>query len=193
MQGNDMTIKLPCYKRSLKNSSCWLLTLLIVGPLGFGTGCSAMVRTWSFSAAPVDSPQLRVELAEAKVKQKDAYLRLKLHNRSSAPQTIQVGALTMTLPDGHRVTGKTSLVGRVNTGAKNLLSKWGIGSRAPEPRLAPGASMELSLAFRQHRRDLRRHPRLTVDLTGITVDGRPARLAPLMLRQPEGAPVGEQI
>jgi hypothetical protein len=154
------------------------------------SACAAMVRTWDLSAQPsyVESPVLRVAVSQAKVKQKDLYLTLRLRNLSKSSRRVHVGAVTMTLPDGERVVGKTSLVGRV----RGALASLGLGRRSDEP-LAADATVEVEVTFRQHRRDLRRHPRLTIDLSAVEVDGQPLATAPLVLVPPPRAPIGEQI
>jgi hypothetical protein len=157
-------------------------------------GCAAMVRTWQFTpAATVETETVRVEVTRAAVKQKVAHVALRLTNRAARPVRVEVGTLTLTLPDGTTVRGKTSLLGRAARGARGLLSRVGIGRRAEVPEVPPGGSLEARVAFRASRRDLRRHGELRVDLSGIRVDAEALRARPLVLRAPARAPRGEQI
>jgi hypothetical protein len=152
-----------------------------------------MVRTWQFEPTTVETKTLRVEVTKAAVKQKVAHVALRLTNRASRPVRVEVGTLTLTLPDGTAVRGKTSLLGRARSGAQNLLSRVGIGRRAEVPEVPPGGSLEAKVAFRAYRRDLRRHEKLRVDLSGIRVDAEALRSKPLVLRAPARAPRGEHI
>jgi len=156
-------------------------------------GCAAMVRTWSFHADPVQGPRLEVAVTRANVKQKDAYVTLRIKNRTSSPLRVELATFTLRLPDGEPVLGKTGLMGRAARGARGVLGKLGIAGKTEEPGLAPGAALEARLSFRQNRRDLRRHPRLTIDLSAIRVEGQPARLPQLVLTAPDNAPMGEHI
>lgn len=152
-----------------------------------------MVRTWSFRAQPVQGPRLGVTVTEARVKQKDAHVTLRIENRTASPLRVELATFTLRLPDGEPVPGKTGLIGRAARGARGLLGKLGVGGAKEEPGLAPGATLEAKLSFRQSRRDLRRHPRLTIDLSAIRVEGQPAQLPQLVLTAPDSAPMGEHI
>lgn len=156
-------------------------------------GCAAMVRTWSFDAKPVQGSRLRVTVVEAEVKQKDVYVTLRIKNHGTSPLHVEVGTFTLRLPDGEEVRGKTGLIGRAAEGVKGVLSSWGAMKKQAEPKLAAGGTMTAELTFRQHHRDLRRQPRLTIDLSGIRVEGQPAQLPKLVLVAPAAAPMGEQI
>lgn len=152
-----------------------------------------MVRTWGFRAKPVEGRQLKVTMTEAKVKQKDVYVTLRIKNHGSSPLRVKVGTFTLRLPDGEEVRGKTGLIGRAARGVKGVLSSWGAIKKQAEPKLAAGATLTAELAFRQNHRDLRRQPRLTIDLSAIRVEGQPAQLPKLVLVAPAAAPTGEQI
>jgi len=62
-----------------------------------------------------------------------------------------------------------------------------------DPPLQPGQHFQIQLNFHQYGRDYRRLPTLTVDLSGILVDGVSADVPPLVLEAPAGAPMGEHI
>jgi hypothetical protein len=156
-------------------------------------GCAAMVRTWSFGAEPVQGSRLKVTVTKAKVKQKDVYVTLRIKNHGPAPLRVKVGTFTLKLPDGEEVRGKTGLIGRAAAGVKGVLSSWGAIKKQAEPKLAAGGTLTAELAFRQSHRDLRRQPRLTIDLSAIRVEGQSAQLPKLVLVAPDDAPMGEHI
>jgi hypothetical protein len=156
-------------------------------------GCAAMQRTWQFNAGPVASERLEVVPQRADVGLSSATIRFTVRNRSSAPLTIDADAFTLRLPDGTIVIGTTSFFGRVYDQTRGLLERVGWMNGREKPALAPGASLNIAVAFRQYGRDLRRQPTLTVALDGLRVDGRPSELPPLVLVAPPGAPIGEDI
>ena len=156
-------------------------------------GCAAMTRTWQFNAAPVTSERLEVMPQRADVALKSVTVRFTIRNKSSAPLAIDADTFTLRLPDGTVVVGKTSFFGRAYDQTRGLLERVGLMNGRDRPALAPGATVEIAVAFRQYGRDLRRQPTLTVALDGLHVDGRPAELPPLVLVAPPGAPIGEDI
>ncbi|MEA2699714.1 MAG: hypothetical protein QOI66_3985 [Myxococcales bacterium] len=167
--------------------------VLVTCALLLTAGCAAMKRTWQFNAAPVASERLEVLPQRADVALKSATIRFTVRNKSSAPLTIDADTFTLRLPDGTTVVGKTNFFGRAYDQTRGLLERVGWMNGRDKPALAPGASLDIAVAFRQYGRDLRRQPTLTVALDGLHVDGRPAELPPLVLVAPPGAPIGEDI
>jgi len=171
-----------------------LLLLLLLGASSCASGCAAMVRTWAFSADPVAGAELGLSVTEARVSQRTTSVVFDLENRSQAPARVEVGTLTLELPDGTRFAGKAVLFERLGKAARGLMAKVGLRKvEEPAPGLPPGGRMEARVVFRQYGRDLRRHPVLKVDLSGITVAGRSAGLPVLELTAPPEAPMGEDI
>jgi hypothetical protein len=156
-------------------------------------GCAAMKRTWHFQAAPVASAQVLVTPGRIGVAQKSAYVSFRVRNTSAVPAVVEAGTFVMRLPDGTAVTGHTSFLTRGYEGARGLLVRVGWADAQGRPAVPPGGEVEIALNFRQYGRDLRRHPRLTIALDGLVVDGKPAALPPLVLTAPPEAPMGEDI
>jgi len=156
-------------------------------------GCAAMKRTWVFQAQPVAAEPVRVVLKQADITQKTAFVSFTVENTSQRAVQIEVGTFTLTLPDGTSVSGKTALFDRGYEGARGLLEQVGWIDKQAKPGLLPGKSLEVALAFRQYGRDLRRHPTLSVALDALSIDGHAAKLPPLVLTPPPGAPLGEDI
>src|SRR6185369_8409200 len=138
-------------------------------------------------------PTVQVTAARIGVAQKSAYVSFLVRNTSSAPGVIEAGTFTLRLPDGTTIAGHTSFIGRGYEGARGLLERAGVVDAKGKSAVAPGASVEIALGFRQYGRDLRRQPTLTVALDGLLVDGRPVALPPLVLVAPPEAPMGEDI
>ena len=156
-------------------------------------GCAAMQRTWQFHATPVATSPVRVELADAQITQKTAFVTLGVTNVSSAPITLEAKTFELTLPDGAMFVGKTSFLGRKLKEAKGMLASIGMMDEEEAPKLEPDATVSIKLAFRQYGRDFRRHPKLRVDLAALQVDGKPLPNAVLVLEAPPEAPMGENI
>ncbi|MBI5610540.1 MAG: hypothetical protein HY902_16810 [Deltaproteobacteria bacterium] len=154
------------------------------------TGCAAMRRTWQFQAEATSSPALQVKVESAAVSQRRLAMQLRLHNPGAQPITIQAENATLTLPDGQEFT---SSVGGLQSEFAKGLANIGIGKAAPPVTIAPGESVPLEISISQGRRDLRRFATLQVRLPDLRIDGQPATLAPLVLRAPADAPLGEDI
>lgn len=153
-----------------------------------------MVRTWTFTAAPAQDPRIAVAVERASVSQSSASVELRITNRSDAPMQVAVETLILHLEDGTTCEGKTSFARRALAAVQGGLAAIGIGKgAAPTPPLQPGAQVDLQVDFRLVHRDLRRHPLLRIDLSGLLVDGAPSGLAPLQLVAPPRAPIGEDI
>lgn len=156
-----------------------------------GAGCAAMQRTWSFHAATAGTPWVEPSVQSAKVTRNDVTLELTLLNKTSNPARLDVGRTALRLPDGTTIEGNADLVEQGQALAGALMRE--LGWMQPEGAIAPGQARELRLVFRHHRRDLRRFSWMTVDLSQVSLNGRPAGLPALVLTAPPDAPIGEDI
>lgn len=145
-------------------------------------GCSAMKRSWEFTAAAVDSPGAHVDVDEVRVNQKDLRVSLRL-------RLDEGGALRLADP-------------RIQVdGGKDLSGHATLWEGSPTVYLQPkddalvnvGQTVELRLWFHTPTRDLRRAPVYALDLSGFTLNGVPLDLPPLQLRAPPEAPTGDGI
>jgi len=153
-----------------------------------------MVRTWQFTGAPTQGPQLRVAVREASVSQSSAGVQLRVTNQGAAPLQLEVESLEMRLEDGTTCEGQANLLRRALDKVKGGLAVLGIGKGpAPTAPLEPGEHQDIDVTFRIAHRDLRRHPLLQIDLSRLRVDGAPSGLAAIQLVAPARAPIGEDI
>ena len=152
------------------------------------SSCAAMRRTWAFSEPDVAGTTLWVRATESLVTQKDVWLQIEVQNVSDTPVDIDLATFVLTLPDGEEVLGYVSYMTRKKEKLTGLVKR-----NDEEPPLAPGQSFEVQLNFHQFGRDYRRLPTLSVDLSGILVDGTSADMPPLLLEAPPEAPMGEHI
>ncbi len=155
-------------------------------------GCAAMQRTWAFSTLDVTGPALWVHATETLVTQKDVWLQIRVENVSGGPLDVDLETFVLTLPDGEQVLGYVSYMTRKKD---QMGGAWDKVRRkdVDDPPLQPGKSFEIQLNFHQYGRDYRRLPTLSVDLSGILVDGASVTLPPLVLEAPAEAPMGEHI
>lgn len=151
--------------------------LLLLAP-----ACSAMKRSWEFTAVAVDSPRAHLEVDEVRVRQKD--LRVSLRLRLEEGGALRLADPRIQLDGGKDLSGHASL--------------W---EGSPLVYLKPeddaivnvGQTVELRLWFHTPTRDLRRAPVYALDLSGFTLDGVPLDLPPLQLRAPPEAPTGDGV
>ena len=163
----------------------WALVLLLA------TGCAAMKRTWAFSAISAQDQDLSVEVVEALVTQRTAWVTLRITNHRETGVDLVPGELVMTWDDGTTTVGSA---GHFRSRASGLAEAWaGLTGGKARKDLEPETSREIKYAFRQYGRDLRRHPRYDIDLGGLVVDGHAVSLPPLRLTAPPEAPMGEQL
>ena len=150
--------------------------------------CTAMIRTWHYSGTPVQTPQLDVKITAAHITQKTAHVRFELKNTTGEELTITTNQLTLTLDDDKTtVPGKTAMALRALSGVqKQFFGK-------EDPKLPPGQTMEIQVAFRLANRDLRRHPSMTIALDGIIVNGSGLANQHITIKAPPDAPIGEDI
>jgi hypothetical protein len=173
--------------------------------LGLSLGsasCAAMVRTWNFSSSDVvvapptaAPPENRVEirLRSASVKQKTVHVTIAVANLGVQPARVGAGKFSLRLPDGTTLFGSAPILDRAADLGKSLLAVVGIGHGPQGSHLAPGATLEMDVEFRDPRRDLRRFPVLDLGVDAISIDGWPCTDQHLFLRAPERAPKGENI
>ncbi len=152
------------------------------------SSCAAMKRTWAFSQPDVAGPALKVQATESLVTQKDVWLQIDVQNVSDQPLDIDLATFVLTLPDGEEVLGYVSYMTRKKKQLSGMVKR-----NDEDPALEPGQSFEIQLNFHQFGRDYRRLPTLSVDLSGILVDGVSADMPPLVLEAPPEAPMGEHI
>ncbi len=149
-------------------------------------------RTWDFSAEAVAGPRVRVQVIEAKITQKDAWVTLRVFNQMTTAARVEFATFVLSYPDGDTVEGYLSYgekLGKTLAHAEQTLRR----EEQEEPLVAPGAHVDIQLDFHQYGRDLRRHETLTIDLAGVIIDGVSAQLPSLVLRAPPEAPIGEHI
>ena len=151
-----------------------------------------MQRTWAFSTPEVSGNQVRVATTESLVTQKDVWLRIEVENVTPDPVQVTFESFVLTLPDGEEVVGYVSYLERRMSDLSNAWKK--VRRKDTEDRgVAPGQAIEIQLNFHQYGRDFRRLPSLSIDLSGVLVDGHSATLEPLVIEAPPEAPLGEHI
>ncbi len=172
-----------------------LLATLLVTLLVTHSGCAAMVRTWHFAAdmteAPAEAP-LRIGNPRASVTRDVVVLEMDVMNRRDTPTLIEVGPLTLVLPDGTRIVGRPGLIAQGMQLAGDAMTLIGVRDE-PDPRIAPGGIVRVEVGFRDTRRDLRRYASMVVETGSITADGKPGGLPAITLHAPPQAPIGQDI
>ena len=150
--------------------------------------CTAMVRTWHYTGSPLQTSHLDVSVVSANITQKVAHVRFELKNTTPEYLVITTDQLTLTLDDDKtQVFGKTAMALRALSGVqKQFFGK-------EDPKLPPGKSIEIQVAFRLANRDLRRHPSMTISLEGISVNGSALANQHITIKAPADAPIGEDI
>ena len=166
--------------------------------LGLGlAGCAAMVRTWQFSSSDVvvatpAASRVEIRLRSATVKQKTVHVTLAVANLGSRPATVDAGPFSLRLPDGTTLSGDASALDYALKLGKSLLAAVGLGD-GKGPQLAPGATLDMNVEFRDNRRDLRRYPVLDLEVDAISINSQRCTDRHIFLQAPERAPKGENI
>ncbi len=157
------------------------------------TGCAAMQRTWKYQGAPTQDAIFKVEVVEALVKQKAAYVTLKVTNLTSEAHSVELEVLQVILPDGTELPAKSNLAGRMVTSVTSTVSSWFGGESDDAPKLPAGEVLEVKFGIRHPRKDLRRQEAIRIKFQGMIVDGKPSTLPDMILKAPAGAPTSEWI
>ena len=150
-------------------------------------GCAAMVRTWDFKPAASTGERIAVEVAQAKISQRTAAIILRITNTTQNDLPFELGETHLVLPDGDYVAGKSHVL---KAGWKKLKRLFG---KDAAQTLPAGASIDIEVYYRQYKRDLRRHPTLTLHFENYIFAGANEDIAPIILSAPPEAPMGEHI
>ena len=153
----------------------------------FWLACAPMKRKWAFEdQGGFVTEAVEIEVVEARVKQKDLFVELRVTNPGDRELEIRLAEGSLSAHDGSSWPAFAA-----SSRAGDGLSIVGVQARSQDLVLPPQGSQTFWVRAHQYGRDLRRYPRLELQLR---MSVRDQILEPVVvLNPPEGAPIGQRI